>query len=340
MRGVRGAWAIGLSAAALAVPASAAAATTFGSDLPVPTAGLPAGNQATNVNQPAGTAAPAATPVGGVLVRIRLRHGATNATPGSYAFRILSGSLPNFTARPATASGADEKIPFPPTTAARIATYVPTDADGRPTGIPIAAGERLAIWNSAGTTPVSIAGVGMINFLAMDHVTGPQGYGSTLGHMTLQGVVEPDADGDKYGDETQDDCPTDAARLDPCPVAPTPNPDPDPGSGGGAEAPDPPPDACPANDQRLDDCTPPVPQITGAPKAKTPKKKATFQFSADETATFECALDKGGDAPCSSPQSYKGLAKGKHTFAVRATDGNRNVSAPVTHRWTVKPKKR
>jgi hypothetical protein len=39
-------------------------------------------------------------------------------------------------------------------------------------------------------------------------------------------TVEPDADGDGYGDETQDQCPTDASTQGPCPTkaAPTPPP--------------------------------------------------------------------------------------------------------------------
>jgi hypothetical protein len=43
-------------------------------------------------------------------------------------------------------------------------------------------------------------------------------------------TVEPDADGDGYGDETQDQCPTDGSTQGPCPTkaAPTPPPAPTP----------------------------------------------------------------------------------------------------------------
>ena len=43
--------------------------------------------------------------------------------------------------------------------------------------------------------------------------------------MPIPSLVEPDADGDGYGDETQDQCPTDASTQGPCPapkVAPAP----------------------------------------------------------------------------------------------------------------------
>jgi hypothetical protein len=40
----------------------------------------------------------------------------------------------------------------------------------------------------------------------------------------LQAVVEPDADGDGFGDDTQDKCPTVAAPTDGCPPGPLPSP--------------------------------------------------------------------------------------------------------------------
>lgn len=40
----------------------------------------------------------------------------------------------------------------------------------------------------------------------------------TEGRIPVFATVEPDADGDGYGDETQDQCPTDASTHGPCPV--------------------------------------------------------------------------------------------------------------------------
>jgi hypothetical protein len=50
------------------------------------------------------------------------------------------------------------------------------------------------------------------------------------GGVPIFATVEPDADGDGYGDETQDQCPTDASTQGPCPTkaAPTPPPAPTP----------------------------------------------------------------------------------------------------------------
>ena len=53
-----------------------------------------------------------------------------------------------------------------------------------------------------------------------------------------------------------------------------------------------------------------------------------FRFRADEPATFECRLDGGKWNRCEPPKKLeRRLAKGKHTFRVRATDaaGNREA---------------
>jgi DNA-binding beta-propeller fold protein YncE len=94
-----------------------------------------------------------------------------------------------------------------------------------------------------------------------------------------------------------------------------------------------------------DDPTPgtgaPETTIDSAPKAKTRKSTATFTFSANETATFECSLDGGPGETCTSPHTYTGIAKGSHSFSVAAidADGNRDPS-PATAGWKVKARRR
>jgi hypothetical protein len=118
--------------------------------------------------------------------------------------------------------------------------------------------------------------------------------------LNVAAVVEADADGDGFGDDSQDLCPTDASTQGTCP-----------------------------------DTVAPETTITKQPKDKTGKPKAKYRFVSDEAgATFECKLKGKGLNPavkqfgsCTSPKRYKKLDPGKYRFAVRATDGAGNTDA-------------
>jgi hypothetical protein len=69
---------------------------------------------------------------------------------------------------------------------------------------------------------------------------------------------------------------------------------------------------------------------------RTTATSATFTFSANEAAAFQCKLDAGAFAPCSSPKVHTGLTRTVHSFEVRAVDAAGNVDpTPAVHRWTV-----
>jgi outer membrane protein assembly factor BamB len=77
--------------------------------------------------------------------------------------------------------------------------------------------------------------------------------------------------------------------------------------------------------------------ITTGPTGTSGSAQATFEFRSDETgARFECRLDGGAFAGCSSPRTHSSLSEGSHTFEVRAVDAGGNTdSTPASRTWTV-----
>jgi hypothetical protein len=87
------------------------------------------------------------------------------------------------------------------------------------------------------------------------------------------------------------------------------------------------------------DRTAPDTLFTQTPPAVTGTTSADFRFDSTETgATFECRLDAGAWASCSSPSLRSGLGAGSHTFRARATDAAGNTDAtPAAVTWVVNP---
>lgn len=172
--------------------------------------------------------------------------------------------------------------------------------------IPVSGGERIGLGMPQEVTPGCI----FKTDVATD-IVGVQkeiGVGSLTPLTSAPGFlfnvaadIEPDADHDGYGDETQDGCPTDPARQGPCA-----------------------------------DTDAPETKIKKHPKKSSAKRKAKFTFSADEPGSkFECKLDKAKFKPCRSPFK-RTVAPGRHKFRVRAIDaaGNRDPSV-AKFVWTV-----
>jgi hypothetical protein len=114
--------------------------------------------------------------------------------------------------------------------------------------------------------------------------------------LDASAVIERDADGDGFGDETQDTSVGTGGTG---------------GTGGGTSA----------------DSTAPDTTLQGKKRVKTKKKaaKVKFTFSADEAgSTFLCRLDAKPFAQCTSPHSVKAKI-GTHVFAVVASDGAGNA---------------
>ena len=126
-----------------------------------------------------------------------------------------------------------------------------------------------------------------------------------------------------------------------CPPAPTPDIGADERDGAiDCNAPPPP---GPPNPPAGGDTDPPETSFSKAPKkkVKSKKRKAKIKasFSADEVATFECAIDGKDFSACGSTLSFK-AATGKHTLEVRAVDSAGNVDpTPAKATFKVKRKK-
>ena len=86
------------------------------------------------------------------------------------------------------------------------------------------------------------------------------------------------------------------------------------------------------------DTVKPSTTITAGPAKSTTSRAATFRFKSTEAgSTFRCRLDGGVFKPCSSGKTYRSLAKGFHTFRVRATDKAGNTDAtPAKRTWTIR----
>jgi hypothetical protein len=184
-----------------------------------------------------------------------------------------------------------------------------------PTRVPVQAGDVIGLYVSDG--PCAVAGPSQVGY-SYHYIGGDPPPGTTAtfnaginGKFDVSATLEPDADCDALGDESQD------FSVDP----------------GGCAPPAPP---------TAEDTSPPDTAIANGPKAKTKKKAASFGFTSDEPgATFECRLDdRFGFGSCASPESIT-VSPGRHFLEVRAKDPAGNVDpTPATYSWKVKKKKK
>jgi hypothetical protein len=251
-------------AATFAVAGPASAAVTIGSNLKhMPNAGvgdssvalemLPATSQATG-----GVVAPSA----GVVVRWRFR----NHSPGSPVVatpRIFSGNVGGAAGSPITAPAVNA-----------VFTY--------PTRLPIKAGDVFG-YDATGIIPAYYEpGAGTTArwtaLLGPGEARAPAAFYPDLEPL-INADIEPDADQDGYGDETQDQCSMDASAHGPCPPPPAPT-QPSPADTGT-------PTTCTsasATDQAQTGTTatqlPTVPTVPGKAAAKKCTRKDTRQTKA------------------------------------------------------------
>jgi hypothetical protein len=170
--------------------------------------------------------------------------------------------------------------------------------------IPVAGGELIGL-RTTGASNVTCAYLtatsGDIYYSRMSPpLNAPTDFGGFFGpsRLDVAAVVEPDADHDGYGDESQDCAATDARRHD--------------------------------------DCTPPVSKLLKHPKRETHSQTAKFTFTSDDpNASFQCKLDRKKFRLCTSPRKLKHLKPRRHRFQVRGIDRVGNLGAGAKFRWRV-----
>lgn len=169
------------------------------------------------------------SPVDGVIIAIQLKYKAPASPNRSLSFHVLAGNWTDpigpfdATSRPAGFVSEELLQTSPPSTyrvASAVLTYRPQDR-GRTIGIPVKAGERLAVAErpSVGGTPLPDDGLMYTKANAGDQyllgssptslpLPGQSVSYAQAGHsvVLLRAIVELDADGDSLGDETQDQC--------------------------------------------------------------------------------------------------------------------------------------
>lgn len=80
----------------------------------------------------------------------------------------------------------------------------------------------------------------------------------------------------------------------------------------------------------------PAALVTTAPPEVSSDRQGSFAFSCDEeVCSFECGIDGGAWAACSSPFQSAPLDHGEHAFRLRATDAAGNVGAASYRLWNV-----
>jgi hypothetical protein len=159
-------------------------------------------------------------PVSGVITKFRTLAYASEE-PGQITFRLANLTLPdpnNLESALATAAGTGPTITLP-----AIGESETPSITEVPARLPVTAGQQLAvditksvaiIYNSNGDkrsymfAPPLVEGAGQ------------RGQTEVLNELQVQATIEPDADHDGFGDETQDQCPTQAATQGPCDTTP------------------------------------------------------------------------------------------------------------------------
>ena len=154
-------------------------------------------------------------PTDGVITKFRIRGFGGNGAPASVTFRLadLTVDPNNNSSALATAAGTGPTVTIPADTGGGDTPIL--EFPGR---VPVKKGDHLAIDGTNVNATYNSSGDKFGYLFAPPLVAGQGARGSTsvTGELLVQAVIEPDADHDGFGDETQDQCPTQATTQGPC----------------------------------------------------------------------------------------------------------------------------
>jgi hypothetical protein len=154
-------------------------------------------------------------PMSGVITKFRIKAlGEMTTGPATATFRVADITVdPSGDSAVATSAGTGPTVTIPEDTGGDAPI---TQVGAR---LPVTAGQHLAVDGSPNLMALHVSDGGKWTYIfAPPLVDGQGGRGSTLvtEELLVQADIEPDADHDGFGDETQDQCPTQATTQGPC----------------------------------------------------------------------------------------------------------------------------
>jgi hypothetical protein len=214
--------ALGVLSGVLVFAATAEAATNFGSRLknePTETTCETVGTctivSYIHPSEPSGDPYSEGAPVGGVITKFRYIAYAVEE-PGQVTFRVADINLPdpnNDDSALAKATGTGPTVTIQPTESPETPI---SEVNGR---VPVKKGQHLAvdmtksigiIYNSDGSKRSYLFAPPLVDGSAL------RGSTEAVNELLVAATIEPDADGDGFGDETQDQCPRQKSTQGAC----------------------------------------------------------------------------------------------------------------------------
>jgi hypothetical protein len=156
-------------------------------------------------------------PMDGVITKFRIRGFGGHAAAGMVTFRLVH-ITPD--ANPSSALGTSAGTG--PTVSIAADNGLDTPVSEFPGRLTVKKGDHLAIDGTNVNATYNSSGDKFSYVFAPPLVDGEGARGSTqaTGELLVAAVIEPDADHDGFGDETQDQCPTQANTQGPCDKTP------------------------------------------------------------------------------------------------------------------------